>query len=164
MLKRIAKNEKEAFEEFCIVYGKLIKTKAYDIVKKDFLAEEVINEVLFKVWLAAQTVSNIKNPPGWVFTITTNCAKDKIKGEKPYCEFVDMPCDDINLYNMVDEDAFYNHISGLNETERDVLICKTIQGMTFNSIGKLKNMSPSSIASIYYRAFKKIKIQLEIKN
>ncbi len=159
LLEKIFHQEKDAFEEFCNVYGKFIFIKARNIVKNNFLADEIVNDVIIKVWKASANTRDIENPPGWIYTITVNCAKDKLKTEKQFCEIYDMPCNDENLEKVVSDDAFYNEIAHLNEQEKDVIIFKIVQKLSFKAIAELKLMPASSVSSIYYRALQKIKLK-----
>lgn len=159
LLDKIFLEEKDAFEEFYNVYGKFIKVKANTILKNDCLADEVVNDVLVKVWKASATKRDIENPPGWVYTITVNCAKDKLKAEKTYYDIYDIPYDDENIDKVISDDTFYTQLEGLNETEKDILILKIIQKLPFKVIGKIKEMPCSTVSSLYYRALNKIKLK-----
>ena len=56
---------------------------AYRIVGNQFDAEDVVQEVIIKVWNKREHFSTITNQPGWCMTLTRNLAIDKTRS-KPF--------------------------------------------------------------------------------
>ena len=156
LLKRISRGEKDAFEEFDDYYGRFIFAHAWAVTNSFFLADEITNDVLLKVWTASQKCSEVSNPVGWIYTITINCSIDKVKQEKQYAEIYDIPCNDANLELVESSDAFYKAIAPLKENERKIIIFKTIEKLSFKEIAKIMKEPVSSVSAVFYRALKKI--------
>ena len=152
LLRKISSGDKDSLEEFYNVYGKLIYITALTVAKSSYLADEIVNDMLVKIWKFLPK-KKIKNPKGWLYILTTNLAKDKIRQETKIYEVFTIRQDEIE--NFLDEDEFYSEIKGLNEIEQKVMIFKFIEDMSFKEISKELKMSLSSVSSIY----KKMKMQ-----
>lgn len=157
LIKKIAKKEVNSLEKFYSVYGKLIYATALVITKDKSSADEVVNEVLFKIWQGASKFSKINNPCGWLYTITANCAKDKLKSEKAYTEIYDIDYKSPETENIFAKDEFLYLIAFLSETEQQIMILRFVKDMSFEKIAKEMNKPISTITSTYYRALEKIK-------
>lgn len=161
MIKKIAKKDKHALEGFYKIYGQMIYATAMTVVKSSFKADEVVNDVLLKIWLNSPSMKKIKNPEGWLYFVAVNCAKDKIKYEKTCDEIFEIATSDSQIDKVLDEDEFYKNISDLNETEQQILIFKFVRDLTFEQIAHEINKSQGYVSGTYYRALSKIKNKIE---
>ena len=157
LIKKIAECNRDALENFYATYGKLIYLTAMTVVKSSFKADEVVNDVLTKIWKTSKSLPKIDNPKGWVYTVTVNCAKDKIKNEKVYEEIFDIAVTDSRIEQIIDDDKFYKDIAVLNETEQQILILKFISDLTFDQIALSMKKPTSYVSTTYYRALEKLK-------
>ncbi len=155
LIGKIAVKDEKALEALYDIYGKLIYVTAMTVTKSTFKADEIVDDVLVKIWKNADKLPKIKNPEGWLYSITVNCAKDKIKCEKQYVELFDLQED--GSVGDYPEDDFYNKISTLNETEQEIMILKFVDDLTFKKIAKAMGKPLSTITSVYYRALEKLK-------
>lgn len=155
LIGKIAVKDEKALEALYDIYGKLIYVTAMTVTKSTFKADEIVDDVLVKIWKNADKLPKIKNPEGWLYSMTVNCAKDKIKCEKQYVELFDLQED--GSVGDYPEDDFYNKISTLNETEQEIMILKFVDDLTFKKIAKAMGKPLSTITSVYYRALEKLK-------
>lgn len=163
LIKGISKGRKHAFEKFFNAYGKFIFMTAKTVCKKSDLAEEVVDDVLIKVWKLADHLIDLENPDGWLYVVTINCAKDKLKREwLPLSE--NYPDQKDYLDDLLGKDGFYALIKELSETEQKILILKFIQDLTFKEIAETLERPISSVSDIYYRALTKVEKQIKGQN
>ena len=155
LIGKIAVKDEKALEALYDIYGKLIYVTAMTVTKSTFKADEIVDDVLVKIWKNADKLPKIKNPEVWLYSITVNCAKDKIKCEKQYVELFDLQED--GSVGDYPEDDFYNKISTLDETEQEIMILKFVDDLTFKKIAKAMGKPLSTITSVYYRALEKLK-------
>ncbi len=155
LIGKIAVKDEKALEALYDIYGKLIYVTAMTVTKSTFKADEIVDDVLVKIWKNADKLPMIKNPEGWLYSMTVNCAKDKIKCEKQYVELFDLQED--GSVGDYPEDDFYNKISTLDETEQEIMILKFVDDLTFKKIAKAMGKPLSTITSVYYRALEKLK-------
>lgn len=155
LIKKISRKDEKSFERLYELYGKLIYTTALTVSKSSFKAEEIVDDVLVKVWRTAKELPKIENPNGWLYQITANCAKDKLKADKKYSEY-ELFENDAQIDINIEDESFYNLISELNEFEQEIMIFKFIKDMTFEMIAKEMKKPLSTISSTYYRALEKL--------
>lgn len=153
----MSKGEKSAFDNFHAVYGKLIYSFAVSASQSSFLADEIVDDVLFRIWQLSPTIKSVKCPISWLYKVTANCAKDRIKSEKEFFEIYDVPQEDKNFEGVLIKEAFFSHISTLNEEEQLIIILYYVQDLTFESIAKELKKPTSTVSSTFYRAIEKLK-------
>lgn len=156
LLINISKGKRLALENFYNAYGKLIYTSALAVSKSVEIANEVVDDILFKIWANAKTYISINNPSGWLYILTVNCAKDKLKSDKSFSELFDVDST-VSIDGEIDDNSFYNLIENLNESEKQVLILRFINDLSFKQIAKEIKKSIGTVTSTYYRALEKIK-------
>lgn len=156
LLKKISCGDEAALKEFYNYYGNFIFAHAWSITDSFALADEITNDVLLKVWIASQKEAEVKNPLGWIFTITRNCSIDKIKKEKQYSEIYEVPFNDAGLELIDSTDAFYKAIAPLKENERQIIILRMIEDLPFKAIAKIMQLPATRVSAVFYRALKKI--------
>ena len=156
-ITRILDGSSSDMHEFYDTYGRFIKITAFYYCKDDDKSNEVVNQVLIKVWKNAEKLKEINNPLGWLYRVTINCTKDLFKRR------VHLP---LNEYILADEDAFEellsldsfeSLISSLDKHEQRIMNYKFIQRFSFQEIAKIMGKPLSTISSIYYRATEKLK-------
>lgn len=77
LIKEIAQGKKESLEKFYSSYGRLIYSVTVLVSKSKYLADEIVDDVLVKIWQISSSLENIKNPNGWIYSVTANFAKKK---------------------------------------------------------------------------------------
>lgn len=164
LINSIRHGDKDSLEKLYSLYGRLIYSVALSTSGSSFLADEIVDDVLIKLWSQQETHKTIKNPRGWLYVITLNCAKDKLKSQKRDAELFDGLYNDVNIENVLEVDAFYNDIACLDEQEKQIIIFKYIVDMTFKEIAKEIKIPQSTVSSIYYRALEKIKENMSKNN
>lgn len=157
LIKKIAKGDKQALCELYSGYNKLLSSAAWSVCRSHCLADEIVDDVLAKIWLAAKTLKKIENPAAWLCTVTKRCAIDRIKKEKQSYEFREAAENDPNMERLETDDAFYFYISRLNEEEQQIFILRFAQGLPFKQISKEIDKPLSTVTSIFYRAIEKLR-------
>ena len=84
LFARIAGGDEDAFETVFHSYNKTLFTFILSLVKVDADAREIIQEVFLKLWLKRETLSEIDNPGGWLYTVAANTAYNFLKKEARY--------------------------------------------------------------------------------
>lgn len=161
LIRSIANNNKDALDEFYQDYGKLIFGVAFSVCKCKSDADEVVDDVLVKVWNSAFGLFNIENAKSWLYRVTFNFAINKIKLKKDLDVIEDNPIEEKGYDKVIDELTFYEIISELKATEQQILCFKFIDDMTFAGIAEILDKPVDTVAYEYYSALKKLKNQLD---
>lgn len=157
IIKKISSGYKGSMEEFYTCFGKLIYTTAYAVTSSRETADEVVDDVLIKIWQTADTLIGIKNVTGWLYIITINCARDKLRTEKTTQKTFDLPYVEDKFKEIIDNDAFNYYIADLNPYERQILILRFMKDMKMKTIAKVMDKPLSTVTCTYYRSLEKIK-------
>lgn len=162
LISRIANKEKSALEEFYNLYGRLIQSAALATTRDAFMADEVVNDILLKIWQQAPDIKGIKRPRSWIYTITANHAKNLVKKTKEYIEIfdIDIPVSIKEVDEIHDESAFIYRLRNLNEKEQQIMILRFVEDMTFKEIAYEMKEPMGNITITYYRALEKIRKNL----
>lgn len=162
LISRIANKEKSALEEFYNLYGRLIQSVALATTRDAFMADEVVNDILLKIWQQAPDIKGIKRPRSWIYTITANHAKNLVKKTKEYIEIfdIDIPVSIKEVDEIHDESAFIYRLRNLNEKEQQIMILRFVEDMTFKEIAYEMKEPMGNITITYYRALEKIRKNL----
>lgn len=161
LIGRIANNKKDALDEFYRSFGKIIFGVALSVCKCKSEADEVVNEVLIKVWNSANDIHGIEKPDAWVYRVTYNFAINKIKNRQGFEVVPDKPIVDQGYEKVIDKITFYELIAHLSEIEQQILCFKFINDLTFADIAEVLGKPADTIAYEYYSALKKLKIHLD---
>lgn len=165
MLRKIAKQDKGSLEEFYEEYGRFIYLSALSICKSLCLADEIVNDILVKIWNLSSQIKGIKNPKCWLYRITVNWTKDRLKSSR----LSERPCEhvgdlfgeyDRGFEKLFDGDEFNYFINSLDEEEQEIIILRLVQGLSFDYIAKYKGKPISTVSSLYYRSLNKIKSKI----
>ncbi len=84
LFQKIAASDEQAFGSIFDKYTAILYPYILDLVKIEADAKEIIQEVFLKVWLKRDTLTDIENPGGWLYTVASNEAYAHFKKEARY--------------------------------------------------------------------------------
>lgn len=163
LMKAIRRDPEKGLSRFYEAYAKIITTTAKVICRSTDKTNEVVNDVLVKIWKLAEMVGDVDNPEGWVYIITANTAKDAMRERYVLPLDENIVSDDDQIQEIIDRHSFYWMIKDLSEIEQTVMIHKFVSLYTFQEIADELEKPLTTITSIYYRALEKIKKNVEGK-
>ena len=161
IIKEIRRDPEKGLRCFYDTYGKIIQITAQTICSSSDKANEVVNDVLVKIWKTAEIIVDIDNPEGWIYVITANTAKDSLRQRKLFPLNEDIAVDDSEVQEVIDRDSFNWIINDLSETEQMIMINKFASESTFQEIADELNKPLTTVTSIYYRALENVKKKLQ---
>lgn len=164
-LTKIAENDKEALSllyerTHTAVYG-----FAFSILKNRHDAEDVTHDTYVQIWKAAVSYQAAGKPLAWIFTITRNLARMRMREQKRTV-FV-TPQD---WQSMFAEKTEMNHedrmvlavlFQVLSDEERQIVMLHAVAGLKHREVAELLNLGLSAVLSKYSRALKKMRNALK---
>ena len=84
MFARIAVGDEDAFQTIFHAYNRTLHPFILSLVKNETDAKEIIQEVFLKLWLKRETLPEIDNPGGWLYTVAANAAYSYLRKEARY--------------------------------------------------------------------------------
>lgn len=163
LMKVIKREPEKGLRQFYETYARIIHITAQVICRSTDKANEVVNDVLVKIWKLAQNSEDIDNPEGWIYIITANTAKDAMRERYVFPLEENMEADEDKIQEVLDRDSFYWMIKNLSEIEQTIMIHKFVLQYTFQEIADELDKPLTTVTSIYYRALDKIKKAVEGK-
>lgn len=161
LIFRMMQGDKSALKEFYHEYANVISKTAYVFLKDFHLAEDVVNEILIKVWNNAPKIKNVKNPNGLVYCITKNFCLNMLKKKKAHAlpdSIANTVAHKTNCIQIEEANIqFKQMISCLNEKEQQIVILKIMVGYTFKEIAKEMKIKQNSVVKNYYKSLEKLK-------
>jgi RNA polymerase sigma-70 factor (family 1) len=86
LFQKIAASDESAFETIFDKYTAILYPFILDLTKVEADAKEIIQEVFLTLWLKRNTLGDIENPGGWLYTIAANEAYSHFKKEARYAK------------------------------------------------------------------------------
>ena len=167
LLKLISEDEKSfnfAFDEIYTRYSKLVFSYCQGMMKSRFTAEDVFQEVFTGFFINVRNESDIESIPAYLISIARNLCLKQIRDSK-----IKVPIDNNFLINDERSQAEKNNLfellqralSVLDLKYREVFILREFEGMSFDEISIICNITQEGVRTRLFRAHNFIKEILE---
>lgn len=142
---------------------------ALKIVGNDEDAEDVIQEMLVKVWQKSEQLLEIENKEAWCMTVTRNLCIDKIRSRKKnrsndideYFSISDSgPTPDIITEDKESLSIVMGTLNALPESQKEIIHLRDIEGYTYREISHITGMTEDQVKVNLFRARQKLKYEL----
>jgi RNA polymerase sigma-70 factor (ECF subfamily) len=146
-----------------------IKNKLYrftlGIIKDTAEAQDVVQEVLIKVWNKRDELDHINNIEAWCMRLTKNLAIDKLRSKHRRTEDIETtyslsssestPFEQTAVKDSVSK--IKNMIADLPQKQKEVILLRDIEGFSYQEISDTLNMSLAQVKTNLFRARQQIK-------
>lgn len=163
LFSRIAMDDTLAFRKLFDRYYQPLLSNALHLLKSEFWAEEVVQDVLLHVWEKRGALSEIDNPRGWLYRVVANKCLDKIKHQEVELKaqyFIHKlsidkqkidPAEshDYNLLQQLIHDA----VQLLTSQQKAVYLLQQEEGLSYKEIGSRLEISPNTVRNHLIKAF-----------
>lgn len=167
LLERIGTRDDEiAFRHLFDIYTPGLLRFSYSIVKKKELAEEVVSDVFFKVWVHRSRLPGIENFKAYLFTSSRNTALNYLDKEKRnraiQLEDIEVPlqmdeiCPESELISKELREAIAKAIDHLPERCKLIYSLAKIEQLKYKEIAEILDISVKTIDHQLTIAIKKI--------
>jgi RNA polymerase sigma-70 factor (ECF subfamily) len=169
-------NDKTSFDEIVNRYIKAIYNFVYRLSGNEKEAEDITQEVFFKVWKNIKKFNLEKSFKTWIFSITKNTAIDYLRKRKDIpISFFDDENGENFLENTIEDkepianeviDIQYNKkelekvMQNLTIIQREVIILKYLNEMSLSEVAEILDMPKDTVKSHHRRALIKMKSKL----
>lgn len=155
-----------AFRRLFDIYSPGLLRFSYSILKKKELAEEVVSDVFFKVWVHRSRLPEIENFKAYLFTSSRNTALNYLDKEKRnraiQLEDIEVPlqldeiCPESELISKELREAIAKAIDHLPERCKLIYSLAKIEQLKYKEIAKILDISVKTIDHQLTIAIKKI--------
>jgi RNA polymerase sigma-70 factor (family 1) len=156
LLLKIAIGDERAFDIFYKQYTKKVFFFSMRVLQSDILAEEVMQEIMLKIWQMGDDLNSIKNPEAYIRTLTRNRSLNILRR--------------LQLEDKADHNMAISYTDGHNETEEQIILndtrkvlqdgidllppqqklvymlCQT-EGLKYEQVAEQLNLSPLTVAT-----------------
>ena len=163
LIEKIKSNDKVAYDNFYEKYKSLVYGISFTICKNHEIADEVTQNVFFKIWKLSEDKFPTAYEASWLYTITKNETIDVLRKSFEYVDIESIyNIQDYNsdISDLVDSDSFSRMIEGLKEDEKQIISLRVISDFTFKEIAELLNVPIATVQWKYYKSIKSLKLAL----
>jgi RNA polymerase sigma-70 factor (ECF subfamily) len=134
-------------------------------------AEDILQEVFYRFGRYSVRWKLVKNPEAFVFKVVRNEANRFLKRRIAQQKTMDLNPDHKNAIASViqgpdelSESILSESLARLPEDQREVIVLKVFEGMTFKEIARICRLSANTTASRYRYGLSKLRLFLEGKD
>ena len=137
--------------------GKKVFSLAFSILSDRSAAEDATQETFYKILRFAGNYRKGESASAWITSIARNTAIDMVRKKRG------VSADEDAIEAVPEEGDFtealaVNELLGtLDETDRDIVILKAVDGFRFKEIGKIVGLTPGAAQKRYRRALKQLR-------
>lgn len=138
---------------------------AMSMLRDEAEAEDVVQEVVIKLWKQRQQLDRIQNLEAWTMRLTRNLSLDKLRSKhrryEPIDSVVDLdnnepsPARQVELNDTMDQLKAW--IKKLPEKQQMVFQLRDIEGMTYKEIAESLDMPLSQVKINLFRARQQVR-------
>jgi RNA polymerase sigma-70 factor (ECF subfamily) len=158
------KREDEAYRLLYKQYNGILLEFAFAYLKIKEPAEEIVNDILYKVWLKKESIGEISNLRAYLFTAIRNACLDQLQKQKEERGFIaTIPFTDLTtedpesiIISMELHDCIRNAINALPHRCRQIYEMIRIEGMRNKDVAAQLNISVNTIDVQLGIAFKRL--------
>jgi RNA polymerase sigma-70 factor (ECF subfamily) len=165
LILNVAKGDTIAFGRFYDRYFRTVFQFAHYFIKSDFTCQEIVSDVFISLWQNRKELPEIKNLPGYLYTLTRNKALDYIDKASRIPEFTDdlplgltMPDNDPEKVLMFEEmEAYINKtIDKLPDRCKLIFLMSREGNLRYKDIAQILSISEKTVQAQIVTALKKI--------
>lgn len=153
-------NDSNALEKIYNENKRIIYRIAFSILKNSNDADDVVQNVIYKIFKANKESLPSSKELSWIYSITRNEAYSFYKIKYKYSNINDIYTIKMseNTINKIDSNIYFNEIiKKLNPIDQQIVSMKVISDFSFKTISKLLNMPIGTVEWRYYKSIKYLK-------
>ena len=135
------------------------------IVRSSDVAEDVVQEVMIKLWTKRDNVQGIENINGWLMVLTRNLSIDKVRSKHHTTGSLEtayyVADDEIKPDKHAEQSDMMRQIDAaveqLPETQRLIFHLRDVEGMTYKEISEILDISLDNVKINLFRARQKLR-------
>ena len=164
--EQIGKNNQKAFKDlYSLFFARLFNFALLSVHKRE-IAEELVNDVMVKVWKRRETITVIQNLETYLFVAIRNHSLNYLSSYSTYHIAIDQEGSQANVINLNDpqKELEWKEISFQLDKAIDELPdqCRTIfklireEGLRYKQVAEILDISPRTVETQLFRAIKKL--------
>lgn len=170
LLSKISKSDEKAFEELFHHYFPWLISRVMGIVRKKEVAEEIVEDVFFKLWQIRDGVNKIDNIETYLYVAAKNKSYNYLKSSGNYRLHQSIEESEISKTSSSPENIYLNQelkrqldyaVAALPERCRHIFELVRIKGNSYKETAEILNITPKTVENQLAIAIKKLSESLE---
>jgi len=165
----VSEGNERAFKELFELYGKLLFPFLFSVVKTAAIAEEIIQEVMLRIWIHRDKLPEVEIPRKWVFRIASNLAftflQRRLKEQQIIGSLRDTEISESDPEADLRINEIKRHVQEavkqLPKERKRIYLLSREAGMSRDEIASQLNISPSTVKNSIAAALKSIRDYLK---
>lgn len=161
----LADGDRESLAQLYMLTSTAVYAFALSILKNNHDAEDVLQECYINIYHAASSYRSVGKPMAWIFTITKNLCRMRLRQRSKTVELTmedwDKAFSDRHEMNSDDRIVLAQCMSRLSQEDRQIVVLHAVAGFKHRQIAELLQLPLATVLSKYARSIKKLKTYLE---
>ena len=157
-------------EQFLLPYRDKVYRFVLRMVGNEMDAEDIMQELAIRIWKRREAFKVLENPEAWCMTVVRNLAVDKLRNRKKrqYIEVTEAydvsdnnrdPYEQVVAEDMME--TLRKWMNQLPENQRMTLHLREVEGLTYQEIAEICDMSLEQVKSNIFRGRQALRMLLE---
>jgi len=159
IIAKAKEGERKAMGEIYVFYKDYVLRSAYFILGKHDEAEDVMENVFFKVFTKIHTFNMEKDFKPWLSRIILNESRNLYHRRKAIYDNADLLMDQISEKESSPELRLdlKKHLSQMDYESKELIMMRFYQDLTLEEIARIKRITINNVKVRIHRALKKLK-------
>ena len=166
LIELLKKGKLSAFDDLFFRYSQQLYRFCFSMLKNHEDAEEIVQEVFFKLWVKRNEISKHKSFQSYLFTIAYNLTVDQFRKRSRQKEFEKQMLqkaqrNDLNTLGVVEHEELNNLvlkvINRLPAKRRKIYVLSRERGMNYKDIADILQISTKTVENQINLALKQIR-------
>lgn len=164
LFKQIALGDEEAFETLFRGFLPRLTPFALRLTGNEEVAREIVQEAFMHLWLGRDKLEDVKNPAGWIFTVTARlCYKflrRKVLEEAPRPGLTGEEASHDQYAFRELKTLIHQAVQNLSGQRKTIFLLSREEGLSIPEIASQLNLSSSTVKNTLVSALKQIREHL----
>ena len=157
-------NSKESFKALFKEHYNVLCNYAFSFLNNHQLAEDAVQDVFLKIWTKKESIDLDQNIRSYLFSAVKNKSLEIIRKHKHEIQKIhNMPTKEVKIDSLVQPSVIDNYLlkERLNKSIRqlpakcqDIFVLSKIEGLTYDEIAELRNISKKTVENHISKALK----------
>lgn len=158
LLKR---QDEKAFEKLFHAFSGLVYSIAMGLLGERPAAEDALQEVFFKIYKALPEFQGEKLAP-WIGRIAQNHCFDLLRQTKKAVNSTSLPAEELDRWQTVaPSEELPDFISSLTILEREVVILKKVEGLSYREIAQITGRTEGTLRNIMLKSLQMLRGEID---
>jgi RNA polymerase sigma-70 factor, ECF subfamily len=165
----VARNDPAEADRLVGAYAPAVYRLALSIVSDHQLAEDVVQEVMFKAWTKLHTLRDPSFERAWVLRIAHNVAVSlgRRRREAPVdpADFPERPTElspERSVIARADLAAVAEALDAMDDRTRSIVVLRELEGLALDEISVITGLAPPAVRTRLFRARRQLQQSVEV--